>query len=139
MKFAFFPALAVLLAACTTNLPGLAPPTVAEVEAERQGRLTRVDEIVAVRYQTTDDGVVLYAMGRTPRQGYFDPQLRLIERRGNTLVFEMLAQPPVEATSTGTARSRQIIAALHLRRSELVGVTAGTVVSKTNQMTVRGR
>ncbi len=79
-------------------------------------------------------GVIVRVDGEAPSQGYYGAQLRpLAGSTADTLNFELVAVPPAGAEAVGSARSRELSAAvfvpnLMLKKLRTVRVSGGGAV-----------
>ena len=88
--------------------------TVVETEGQVRDPRPLVTEVVGLSIEATTSGAIVRATGVTPTQGYWQADLVEAERDGSTLVLEFRAAAPTSPHPQGSARSREIVAAVTL-------------------------
>lgn len=111
------------------------PPAV--TTADSRVLVQSIDEILA---EEVPGGVILWARGIPPYEGFYDSGLVQVEtdsaERG-TLFFEFRVRPPAGLGRVGTPRTREIIEAVFLSDAALEGVTQVTVIGQSNRRSTR--
>jgi hypothetical protein len=95
-----------------------------------------IAEIVALRLETVPTGVLVTATGRAAQQGAWQADLVAMPVTDGKLVLEFRAFEP-RNTATGTPRSRDVTAGLHIRNGDLGGITSITVQGASNAKSAR--
>jgi hypothetical protein len=95
--------------------------------------VTTVDKVLA---EEVPGGVILWAAGTPPTEGYWKSGLVQIEKetaQTGSLLFEFRVAPPPAGAPTGTAQTREIVEGIFLTTQDLEGIRQATVIGATNR------
>ena len=99
-----------------------------------------VGEITRILAEEVPGGVILWAEGLPPTEGYHSPGLVQIEpdsaERG-TLFYEFRVAPPPRPAPVGNAETRMMIEAIFISDIALEGITQATVIGQSNRRSTR--
>ena len=92
-----------------------------------------VDKVIA---EEVPGGVILWAAGTPPTEGYWASGLVQVEKetaKTGSLLFEFRVAPPRSGAPTGTATTREIVEGIFLSTQDLEGIRQATVIGATNR------
>lgn len=96
-----------------------------------------VTQVTALRLERVPGGAIIHATGLAARQGYYGGALVPLNRGmpvDGLLAYQFRVKPPIEATRSGPARSREIIVGLFVSDQTLAGVRQIQVSGETNAL-----
>jgi len=100
---------------------------------DRRVLVATVDKVIA---EEVPGGVILWAAGTPPTEGYWKSGLVQIEKetaKTGSLLFEFRVAPPLSGAPTGTAETREIVEGIFLSTQDLEGIKQATVIGATNR------
>ena len=92
-----------------------------------------VDKVIA---EEVPGGVILWAAGTPPTEGYWASGLVQVEKetaKTGSLLFEFRVAPPRDGAPVGTPQTREIVEGIFLSRQDLEGIRQATVIGATNR------
>ncbi len=113
-------------------------------EAESDPR-PLIAQVTALQIESAPGGIIIRALGEPPTLGYWDPGLVRVggaigeeaDTDPDTLEFTFRARPPLLAEPAGSARARQIEAAVFVADAALTGVSRIAVLGAQSSRTAR--
>ena len=100
---------------------------------DRRVLVATVDKVIA---EEVPGGVILWAAGTPPTEGYWKSGLVQVEKqtaKTGSLLFEFRVAPPPAGAPTGTAQTREIVEGIFLSTQDLEGIRQATVIGATNR------
>ncbi|MDQ2067589.1 hypothetical protein Q9295_14515 [Xinfangfangia sp. CPCC 101601] len=97
-----------------------------------------VQQVISLDIDEVPGGAIIRATGLPPTQGYWQAELvpQPVDANGR-LVLEFRAFPPVKASNSGTAPSREVVVALYLSNYKLNAIREIVVQGEANARSVR--
>ncbi|OSP55628.1 hypothetical protein BV911_06700 [Pseudoruegeria sp. SK021] len=137
---------ALLLQGCSGNSGGWFSEPVATSLEPKDGYApetvdTRplIDDITALRVEPTVGGLILWATGLPPTQGYWDATLVKVgdaDTSATALTYEFRIRPPVSPQLTSSPDSREIQAGVFVSDIALRDIRTLTVIGARNSRSV---
>ncbi len=98
-----------------------------------------VAEVLSVSAEAVPQGAIIRATGLPAVQGFWEPDLVLVERTDRSLTYEFRVIPPLGPTRVSTPQSREVVTAVELSNFELAGIRSITVIGAQNRRTTSRR